>query len=100
MHGRARSCAALGAVLFATSPAEATQALGLNVHQSSGVGLDATRDAALRWVRIDLDWIDAQPSPGAPDFSRFDAIVDGASQRGLSVLATIGYGPAWASSGD
>lgn len=80
--------------------AEPAQELGLNIHQSQDVGLDITRDAHLGWVRIDLNWLDAQPTAAAPDFTRFDAIVDGANARGLKVLATIGYTPAWASTGD
>ncbi|MCC6522806.1 MAG: hypothetical protein IT373_09110 [Polyangiaceae bacterium] len=80
--------------------AQAQQELGLNVHQSSGVGLDVTRDAGLGWVRIDFNWLDAQPANGPPDFAVFDALVDAAKGRGLEVLAVVGYGPAWASAGD
>jgi MYXO-CTERM domain-containing protein len=92
--------ALLAALAFASPVAAAPHALGLNTHQSATVGLDATRDAGLRWVRIDLNWYDAQPSSGAPDFTLFDGIVDGATARGLSVLAVLAYTPAWASAGD
>ncbi len=87
-------------VLFC-EPTHAEQQLGLNVHQSTSFGLDITRDAGLRWVRIDLNWFNAQPSENKPpSFDLFDTIVDEALSRGLSVLAVIGYGPQWASSGD
>lgn len=89
---------ALAIALFPL-PARAAE-LGLNVHQSSTVGLDITRDAKLAWVRIDLNWLDAQPQNGAPDFTLFDTIVDGARSRGLKVLAVLAYTPAWASTGD
>ncbi|MFO0759997.1 MAG: beta-galactosidase, partial [Byssovorax sp.] len=95
----ARGSAALALSLLPSS-ALAKQELGLNTHQSTTVGLDATRDAGLGWVRIDLNWFNAEPSEGVYDFSLFDAIVDGASARGLSVLAVVGYTPEWASSGD
>ncbi len=92
---------ALGLSLTAcATSARAAQALGLNTHQSSTVGLDATRDAKLGWVRIDLNWFNAQPTPAAPDFSLFDGIIDAASARGLQVLAVVGYTPDWASQGD
>src|SRR5581483_7712379 len=80
--------------------AQAAQELGLNTHQSSSTALDVARDAKVKWVRIDLNWLDAQPANAAPDFTRFDTIVDAARLRGLEVLAVIAYGPAWASSGD
>lgn len=104
-HGRMRRpiapAAALLALALAPSPAVAApHALGLNVHQSTMVGLDAARDAHMGWVRIDLDWLDAEPSQGAYDWTLFDSIVDGATSRGLQVLAVLAYTPAWASSGD
>ncbi len=90
------------AVLFAAFLCASAGAaeLGLNVHQSTDVGLDASRDATVKWVRIDFNWVNAQPTNAAPDFTLFDQIIDGARARNLEVLAVIGYGPAWASSGD
>jgi hypothetical protein len=96
----ALALAASTSLLGLARPALAVQELGLNTHQSTSVGLDATRDAKLRWVRIDLNWFNAQPTPAAPDFSLFDTIVDEAQARGLSVLAVVGYTPDWASAGD
>ena len=90
------------AVLFAAAPASAaTKELGFNVHQSATVGLDATKAAGLGWVRIDLNWLDAEPAqPGTYDWSRFDAQIDAATAKNLKVLAVLAYGPAWASEGD
>lgn len=82
------------------APAHAQNELGLNVHQSTDIGLDVTRDAGLGWVRIDFNWFNAQPNPGPPDFTFFDTLVDEALARNLQVLAVVGYGPDWASSGD
>src|SRR5688572_16365613 len=75
--------------------------LGFNVHQSSTTGLDATKDAGLKWVRIDFNWLDAEPTTqGQYDWSRFDTLIDAAIAKNLQVLACIGYSPAWASQGD
>ena len=72
--------------------AHAAQKLGLNVHQSSDVGLDAARDSGTDWVRIDFNWYDAQPtSAAATDWSRFDTLINAARARNLEVLAVIGY---------
>src|SRR6185369_12424923 len=64
------------------------------------VGLDVSRDAKVKWVRVDLNWPDAQPTSAAPDWTLFDQIVDGARSRNLSVLAILAYTPMWASTGD
>lgn len=100
-----RSAAFLGTLLVATATsAAAPRPIGLNVHDSSGVGLNATRDAVLgngpKLVRIDVNWYDVEKSQGQYDWTVIDAVVDGAKQRGLDVLAVLAYTPAWASSGD
>lgn len=90
----------LAALLTLSTGHAAPKTLGFNVHQSTGIGLDATAASGTGMVRIDLNWLDAQPSSAPPDFTLFDAIVDGALARGLTVLGVIGYTPAWASQGD
>lgn len=94
--------AALTAAMSLAAPLAhaAPRPLGVNVHQSTDIGLDATRDAGLGWVRIDLNWLDVEPAPGAYDWTLIDTVVDNAKARGLSVLAVIAYGPSWASEGD
>ena len=71
--------------------------LGFNIHQSSTVGPNATKDAGLKWVRIDMNWDLAQPADAVPDWTVLDQVVNAAQAKGLSVLAVIGYTPAWAS---
>ena len=88
------------AALALSAPAAATQQLGLNVHQSSTTGLDATKDASLKWVRIDFNWLDAEPQQGQYNWTIFDTQINAAAAKGLSVLAVVGYTPAWASAGD
>lgn len=91
----------MSALLLASAPATsyaAAKELGCNVHQSTDVGMDATKDAGLGWVRVDFNWLDAEPTTqGTYDWSRFDAIVIAADARGLKVLAVTGYTPACAS---
>jgi len=78
----------------------AAAVLGLNVHQSSTVGPNATKAAGLSFVRIDANWLDAEKTQGTFDFTLFDQVVDAATARGLQVLAVLAYTPAWASTGD
>lgn len=78
-----------------------TVALGVNVHLPPTDTFELAGELGTGWVRIDFNWDIAEPSQGAVDWSVFDRAIDDANARGLSVFATIGYGPAWASvSGD
>ena len=90
----------LAALVVAPSALAAPKELGLNVHQSADVGLDVTKAANLRWVRIDVNWFQAEPKQGTFDWTVLDQVVDGARARGLSVLAVLAYTPAWASAGN
>jgi hypothetical protein len=59
--------------------------------------LDDARAVGAHWVRADLSWADVQRrSSKGYDWSGFDRIVAGASARGLKVLPTLAYTPAWA----
>lgn len=91
---------ALGVALVAANAGAAPKSLGFNAHQSTGVGLDATRDSGTTWVRIDVNWFDVEKAQGQYDWTVIDAVVDGAKSRGLAVLAVLAYTPAWASQGD
>jgi MYXO-CTERM domain-containing protein len=88
------------AALSWSANASAAQQLGFNVHQSSTTGLSATKDASLKWVRIDLNWFDAEPQQGNYNFAPFDALINAATAKGLNVLAVLAYTPAWASAGN
>ncbi len=88
------------AALFAAPAAAAPKELGLNIHQSTDVGLEVTKSANLKWVRIDVNWFAAEPTQGVYDWAVLDQVIDGAKSRGLSVLAVLAYTPAWASQGN
>lgn len=103
MVGRKQLVSLAAGVALATAGGDvlcAPKELGFNVHQSDAVGLNATKDAGLSWVRIDLNWLQAEPTQGTYDWTVIDSVVDKAVAKNLKVLAVVAYGPAWASSGD
>lgn len=62
--------------------------------------LDSTAALGVDWIRVDLPWSDIQPDgPGTYRWSRFDRIFAAAQRRGLRVVATLAYTPAWARMG-
>lgn len=95
---------AAAVVLGGVPPASAAptpKELGFNVHQSATTGMDVAVLAGTKWVRVDFNWLDAEPTAqGQYDWGRFDAIVAAADAKGLKILAVIGYTPAWASQGN
>jgi len=107
---RAGARRALLALLAATALAAALPAAasavspyGINVHAPAGNdlddALDAVEGAGIGWIRVDLVWAAVELAPGVDGWHVYDAIVAGAAERGVSVLATIAYTPAWATDG-
>lgn len=73
--------------------------LGLNVHIPSNAILDDVANRlGMRWIRVDFDWFRLEPRQGDFRFEEFDRLVGHALDLGLTVLATLAYTPAWASS--
>jgi hypothetical protein len=93
----------LAVLLLATPLPAADSPHGINAHAPQGADLavlfDAAKDARIGWVRIDFAWSAVEKSAGVFDFSVYDAIAAAAAARGLSVYATIGSTPAWATDG-
>ncbi|MQY12767.1 hypothetical protein SRB5_29060 [Streptomyces sp. RB5] len=59
--------------------------------------LDDARKLGAQWIRVDLAWNNIEPDiPGRYEWHRFDRVADAARARGLEVLATVAYTPAWA----
>lgn len=82
-------------------PFQVGMAYGNTLIEMSDRGLTYALDDAARigvsTVRADLDWANIQPtSPRTYEWERFDRIVDGARERGLTVLPVLAYTPAWA----
>ena len=74
--------------------------IGTVVHLPPSDTLDLEVDLGARWIRIDLNWDLVEPAEGQWNWAPVDAVVTAAKQRGLRVYATLGYTPAWASTGD
>ncbi len=99
----------VGAVSATGSPTGRGLAVGLDygdtlVSESASQLNTSLNDAVFvgaQWIRVDLSWADTQPA-SAPvyNWENFDRIVTGANERGLKILATVGYTPAWARPAD
>jgi MYXO-CTERM domain-containing protein len=74
--------------------------IGTNVHLPPADTLDLEVDLGAKWVRIDLNWDIVEPADGQWSWTVVDTVIDAAKARGLRVYATLGYTPAWASTGD
>jgi hypothetical protein len=73
--------------------------LGLNVHIPSDVIIDDVASRlGMRWVRLDFDWYRIEPERGVFRWEEWDRIVARFAARGVHMLPTLAYTPAWASS--
>jgi hypothetical protein len=72
--------------------------LGFESPQALGESLDDAVRMGAQYIRVDFAWEDYQSTSAAfaPDFSRFDQVVDAANSHHLQILATIGFPPIWA----
>ena len=62
-----------------------------------GRDLDAIEAVGAKWIRVDINWAQIQRyGPDSYSWSAIDRVVQGASARGINVLGTIVYSPAWA----
>ena len=49
------------------------------------------RDAGIRWVRPDFEWVTCEPKPGEWDWSVFDKVVHDAEKRGITIFPILCY---------
>jgi polysaccharide biosynthesis protein PslG len=76
---------ALGGAIQNESPAELER------------DFDAVGSSGARWIRMDVNWdIVQRDGPSSYNWAPFDRMVDAAGARGLHVLVTVLYTPAWA----
>lgn len=55
------------------------------------------KSAGVNWIRMDIQWSDAQPNgPGSWSWTGADKVVDSANAHGIKVLALLTYSPKWA----
>jgi hypothetical protein len=74
---------------------------GGTLDSMSPSALDSALDDAVtlgtRWIRIDVAWSYVQPDgPTGYRWAGLDRVIQAARARGLDVLGTLGYAPAWA----
>jgi hypothetical protein len=88
-------------VLLLTLASFTTRAneVGVNAHRPTVDQLDALAELGVEWVRVDANWLQLEPNEGQYAWGEMDRIVDEATARGLKVMMTLAYAPAWASSG-
>lgn len=60
--------------------------------------LDQVRATGFVWIRQRVSWARTEPAPGQLDWAAWDAIVDGATRRGLQIILVLEDAPAWAKS--
>ena len=59
--------------------------------------LDDMQRLGVKWLRVDFSWATIQPHNARNfDFRFHTKVVDSATKRGMKILATLGYTPAWA----
>jgi hypothetical protein len=92
-------------VCLPTGPAAADAAspYGVDIHSPGGdeltLVLNEVQAAGIGWVHVAVNWPWVEGSPGSFDWTLYDEIVNAAHARGIQVLATILYTPAWATTG-
>ncbi len=59
-------------------------------------GLAMVREMGAPWIVEYLPWAYAEPSPGNYDWSNAERIIEHADRQGLTVIARLGFVPAWA----
>ena len=107
---RAATCLALLAAI-GSAPASGAKPnagsyagrVGLNGHvvwvsgAEAKAQLDRARGGGVTWVREELPWAAVEPSPGAFDWARTDALMAAASSAQMNVLGLLGYSARWSS---
>lgn len=53
----------------------------------------------VRWVRLDFDWSEIQPTNGPYQLAGYDAAIKALTAGGIHVLGVIDYTPGWANGG-
>lgn len=96
------------AALLGPSVANAATPLGPRVGASAGymvtwetaaernAELDFIAASGAKWFSMDLDWASINPRRGKWNWTPTDQVVRAARARGLSIIGTLAYSPAWA----
>ena len=58
--------------------------------------LDGYVTLGATWIRLDISWSASEPQQGKYDWAVYDRLVSKVRERGINIIAMIGYTPAWA----
>lgn len=58
--------------------------------------LDLVRDSGCEWIRVQAQWSELEPRPGAYAFNPLDRLVEAARERELRILVSVNAPPGWA----
>ena len=58
--------------------------------------LDGIAEIGASWIRVDVTWAWIESQRDHYDWADLDRVIDGATDRGLSIVGVLGYSPAWA----
>lgn len=76
---------------------------GINAHAPEGQSvsrlLDEVCACGIDWIRVDFVWAWIETAQDSFNWARYDTITSAARARGLTIFATIGHTPAWATDG-
>ncbi len=72
---------------------------GIRILYSGPLGIDLALDrlaaTGVGWLRVDAAWSELEGTAGRPDFTALDRLVQGARDRGLSLLLVLGTTAGW-----
>ena len=81
-------------LLLLPGAALGNNSVGMNVHNGTPAFIDAAAALGVRWVRLDGNWFQLEPSDDQYSWL-LDAPVNAANAAGLSVFITLAYTPGW-----
>ena len=69
--------------------------VGMNTHHPTQAMIDSCVDLGVKWIRVDGNWFNLEPSNNDYNFGFMDQIVERANTAGLQVYITLAYTPEW-----
>jgi hypothetical protein len=79
---------------WAAPAALGDNSVGMNIHVGYSSFVDASADLGVKWVRLDGNWRDMEPSQGSYRWFQDDSVTR-ANAKGLKVFMTLAYTPSW-----
>jgi len=95
--------ALLSVIPAAQAALSSASPFGINTHWEFLDYNDAVdvANARISWARVDFNWADIEPTQGVYNWGPFDQmVINGNIYNGISILATVGKTPQWATDGN